>query len=67
MSLGKTFNLFESTKFDVCADAQNSLNHPSFCGPDSTIQLPGTANDPSKVSYVDDGGRHVQLFGKITF
>ena len=67
LSLGKTFNLYESTKLEVRADAQNSLNHPSFCGPDATIQLPGTANDPSKVSCVDDGGRHVQLFGKITF
>jgi hypothetical protein len=67
LSLGKTFNLFESVKFEIRADAQNSLNHPSFDGPDATIQKPGTANDPSKVSGVDDGGRHVQLFGKITF
>jgi hypothetical protein len=67
LSLGKTFNLLESTKLEVRADAQNSLNHPSFCGPDATIQKPGTANDPSKITCVDDGGRHVQLFGKITF
>lgn len=67
LSLGKTFNIYEKIKFEVRADAQNSLNHPSFCGPDSTIQKPGVANDPAKVSCVDDGGRHLQLYGKFTF
>ncbi len=67
LSLGKTFSIYEKTKFEVRADAQNSLNHPSFCGPDATIQKPGTANDPAKVSCVDDGGRHLQLYGKFTF
>lgn len=67
LSLGKTFDIYENTKFEVRADAQNSLNHPSFCGPDATIQKPGTTNDPAKITCVDDGGRHLQLFGKFTF
>jgi hypothetical protein len=67
-SFGKTFNIFKSAKFEVRADAKNSLNHPSFCGPNSTINLPGgPANDPAKVSCVDDPGRHVQIYGKFTF
>jgi hypothetical protein len=77
LSFGKTFNFFEKSKFEVRADAQNALNHPGFCGPDgsiapaqytdSTLGTLTTANSVSKVTCVNDGGRHLQLYGKFTF
>jgi hypothetical protein len=75
LSFGKTFSLFEKTKFEVRADAQNALNHASFCGPDASI-TPSTTNpdgslavpnSPAIAGCVTDGGRHIQLFGKFTF
>jgi hypothetical protein len=62
LSFGKTFNLYKS-KLEVRADAKNSLNHPSFGGPDSSI---GNAN-PAWITSVTDGGRHVQLYGRFSF
>jgi hypothetical protein len=76
LSMGKTFNVFEGMKFEVRADAKNSLNHASFCGPDSGITPSTTydaggalvnANSDAKASCVTDGGRHIQLYGKFTF
>jgi len=63
LSFGKTFNLFEKSKFEVRVDARNSLNHASFNAPDSGI---GNSN-PSEITSVTDGGRHAQIYGKFTF
>ena len=63
LSFGKTFSIYEKAKFEVRADARNSLNHASFSGPDSGI---GNGN-PSQIRGLTDSGRHVQLYGKFTF
>ncbi len=63
LSFGKTFNIYEKAKFEVRADARNSLNHASFSGPDSGI---GNGN-PAQIRGLTDSGRHVQLYGKFTF
>ncbi|MFZ0745608.1 MAG: carboxypeptidase-like regulatory domain-containing protein [Terracidiphilus sp.] len=67
LSFGKTFDLAEKMKFEVRADARNSLNHASFSGPDSSIENDPTQSNPAKVGGVTDGGRHIQLYGKFTF
>jgi len=63
MSFGKTFNIAEKAKFEIRADAQNALNHPILGSPDSGIG----DNNPSELTGVIDGGRHIQLYGKFTF
>jgi len=63
LSFGKTFNIWENTKFEVRADGQNALNHPILGNPDSGIGN----NNPSQLNSVIDGGRHIQLYGKFTF
>jgi len=67
LSFGKTFDLFElskfKSKFEVRADAQNALNHAAFSGPDSSI---GDGKN-AEIRGLTDGGRHIQLYGKFTF
>jgi hypothetical protein len=67
LSFGKTFDVFElskfKSKFELRADAQNALNHASFSGPDSSI---GDGKN-AEIRGLTDGGRHIQLYGKFTF
>jgi hypothetical protein len=63
LSFGKTFNIMDKVKFEVRADAQNAINHPSFGNPDSGI---GNGK-PAQITSVTDGGRHVQIYGHISF
>lgn len=62
-SFGKTFSMFEKYKLEVRLDAQNALNHASFGGPDSAID----DQHPAVISYVTNGGRHIQLYGRFSF
>ena len=76
-SLGKTFSIWESVKFQIRADANNVFNHPSFQQPTSggnqgTAQLVvnpdgTTATGTSTIRGVTVDGRTMQLSGKISF
>lgn len=77
-SLGKTFNIWESVKFQLRADANNIFNHPSFNLPttggteQSSAQLivnpDGTiATGTSTIRSVTVPGRTMQLSGRISF
>jgi Carboxypeptidase regulatory-like domain/TonB dependent receptor len=77
-SLGKTFSIWESVKFQLRADANNIFNHPSFnlpttgsaeqgsallsVNPDGTI-----ATGTSTIRGVTVDGRTMQLSGRISF
>lgn len=63
LSFGKTFTVMEHYKLEIRADAKNFLNHPSFGGPDSAID----DNHPATISYVTNGGRNLQLYGRFSF
>jgi len=76
-SLGKTFAIWESVKFQLRADANNIFNHPSFNlpttgGEQGSAQLVvnpnGTiATGTSTIRGVTVGGRTMQLSGRISF
>ncbi len=63
LSFGKTFSVYQKYNLEIRADAQNALNHASFGGPDSAID----DNQPAVISYVTDGGRHIQLYARFSF
>lgn len=63
LALSKTFTVHERYKLEIKADAQNALNHASFGGPDSAID----DTHPAVISYVTDGGRHIQLYAHFAF
>lgn len=63
LSFGKTFTVMEHYKLEIRADARNFLNHASFGGPDSAID----DNHPATISYVTNGGRNMQLYGRFSF
>lgn len=62
-SLGKNFNIWEKTVFLLRMDAANALNHPSF-GQPNTNWGPG---QNSSITSVTDGGRSVEIIGRISF
>lgn len=65
-SMGKNFNIWEKTVFLLRIDAANVLNHPSFgqpyaqWGPDAGSQV-------SAITSVTDGGRSVEIIGRLSF
>ncbi|MGA8632859.1 MAG: TonB-dependent receptor, partial [Terracidiphilus sp.] len=62
-SLHKTFRIFERVSFDLAANATNLINHPSFSDPDLNI---GTGHH-AQITAVNEGGRTVELVGKLRF
>jgi hypothetical protein len=76
-SLGKTFNIWESVKFQLRADADNVFNHPSFSLPTTSgqqgsaqlvVNPDGTiATGTSTIRAVTVDGRTMQLSGRISF
>ncbi|HEY6375881.1 MAG TPA: carboxypeptidase regulatory-like domain-containing protein, partial [Edaphobacter sp.] len=76
-SLGKTFAIWESVKFQLRADANNIFNHPSFNLPTTggnqgsaqlVVNPNGTiATGTSTIRGVTVGGRTMQLSGRISF
>jgi hypothetical protein len=62
-SIHKTFPIWERVSFDLAANATNLINHPSFANPDANIG-PG---HHAQITGVNEGGRTVELVGKIRF
>jgi hypothetical protein len=62
-SLHKTFTIYERMSFDLAANATNLINHPSFSDPDLNI---GTGHH-AQITAVNEGGRTVELVGKLRF
>lgn len=62
-SMGKNFNIWEKTVFLMRIDAANVLNHPSFGQPNANWG----PNATSSISSVTDGGRSVEIIGRISF
>ena len=60
-SIRKSFPIFERVYFT--ANATNLINHPSFANPDATI---GTGHH-AQITGVNEGGRTVELIGKLRF
>ena len=62
-SIHKTFPIFERVSFDLSADATNLINHPSFALPDVNVG----PNHHAQITSVTEGGRVVELIGKLRF
>jgi hypothetical protein len=80
MSFGKTFDIHESVKFQIRMDATNAFNHANFSLPGGGItglsafsgQVVGQAYLPTaagaqQISGLTNGGRTVQLAGRLEF
>ncbi len=64
VSFSKRFRITESVSFDLRADAQNLINHPSFDLPTATVtsSIFGRINDS-----VQNNARRIQVSGKLSF
>ena len=62
-SLHKTFPIWKRANFDLAVNATNLINHPSFSDPDADI-APG---HHAQITGVNQGGRTVELVGKLRF
>jgi hypothetical protein len=63
LAIRKTFKIYESVTFDFSANATNALNHASFGFPDLNIGGTHTA----AITSVTQGGRNIELIGKLRF
>jgi hypothetical protein len=65
-SFGKTFDILpeRGIKFEIRADAQNALNHPSFGQPNGTAV--GT-DSPTNITSTTVNGRTMQIYGRLSF
>jgi hypothetical protein len=65
-SLGKTFDVIpdRGIKFEIRADAQNALNHPSFGQPGNNSVGPGQVTNINSTTV---GGRLMQIYGRFSF
>jgi hypothetical protein len=64
LSLGKTFILVEGVRFEVRADSFDSLNHPNFSNPNSSV---GVGVVGGGVITSANTSRQIQLGGRFTF
>jgi len=62
-SLHKTFPIWERLAFEFTLNATNLINHPSFADPDLDI---GTGHH-AQITAVNQGGRVVEMVGKVRF
>ena len=62
-SIRKSFPIFERVSFDFSANVTNLINHPSFSDPDANI---GTGHH-AQITAVNEGGRVIELIGKVRF
>ena len=63
LSLGKVFHMTDRFNFELRGDARNALNHASFANPDPNIGPGHTA----QITGVTNGGRTMQLYGRLSF
>ena len=72
-SLGKVFNIRESTQLQIRADANNVINHPGFGTPNGNLTAGGAgsggvfATGTSQIRGVAVGGRTIQLGARLSF
>jgi hypothetical protein len=64
-SIKKTFPIFERLGCEFSADATNVFNHPSFGQPDPVIDP--NHNHSAQIRSVTEGGRNIELIGKLRF
>ncbi|MGH9590241.1 MAG: hypothetical protein ACRD25_07585, partial [Terracidiphilus sp.] len=62
-SIHKTFPIWERVSFDLAANATNLINHPSFADPDLNVG----PRHHAQITGVTEGGRVVELVGKLRF
>ncbi len=62
-SIKKSFPIWERLGFEFSADATNVLNHASFGQPDAVIG----AGHSGLIRSVTQGGRNIELIGKLRF
>lgn len=79
LSAGKTFNIYESVKLQIRADASNALNHANFGLPGGgsygltsyTGQLPGqpyrVVDNTRQINSTTNGGRTMQIAAHLEF
>ena len=79
ISVGKTFDIYESVKLQFRADASNAFNHANFGLPGGGVyglssftgQQPGQAyrinENTSQITGTTNGGRSMQLNAHLTF
>jgi hypothetical protein len=63
LAVRKTFKIYERVSFDFSANATNAFNHASFGQPD--LQIGGTHQ--AAITTVAQGGRNIELIGKLRF
>lgn len=63
LAIRKTFKIYESVTFDFSANATNAINHASFGQPD--LNIGGTHS--AAITSVTQGGRNIELIGKLRF
>jgi hypothetical protein len=63
MAIRKTFKIYERVTFDFSANATNAFNHASFGQPDPQVGGTHTA----AITTVTQGGRNIELIGKLRF
>jgi hypothetical protein len=62
-SLHKSFSIYERVNFELTVNATNLVNHPSFSDPSPYIG----GGYHAQITAVNEGGRTVELVGKIRF
>ncbi|MGA7858126.1 MAG: carboxypeptidase regulatory-like domain-containing protein, partial [Terracidiphilus sp.] len=65
-SFGKSFAVLpdRGVNFEIRADSQNVLNHPSFGQPNGTVVGTGS---PTNITSTTIGGRTFQIYGRLSF
>jgi hypothetical protein len=65
-SFGKSFAILpdRGVNFELRADSQNVLNHPSFGQPNGTVVGTGS---PTNITSTTVGGRTFQIYGRLSF
>jgi hypothetical protein len=70
LSIGKTFDIWESVKFQLRCDANNAFNHPNFGVPANGLNINpdgSTTTGTSQITSLANNTRNVQLSGRLTF
>ena len=62
-SIRKTIPIWERVTFEFTANSTNVLNHPSFLQPDPIIG----GSHSAAITGVSQGGRNIELVGKLRF
>jgi hypothetical protein len=69
-AFGKSFDLWpeRNVKFQIRASASNILNHPSFGQPGTTLGgNPSSEQGGANINSVTIGGRHWEMYGRLSF